>query len=347
MDVPGSPGIRPRLARVVLGIGAVLWAVSWALPLRGQGTGRDTIYGKVTGPDGRPVEIEVRLQEVTRTVVNSAYSDSNGEFAFQGVADGVYYVTVESDLYQPAEVQTHVEFSVSPQVHILVPLISRSPRTSQPQQGFGNSPHVVSLQELLAKFPKKAVKAYEKGNKQLQNGDREGAIRSYQRALALAPGMYPALNNLGNAHLQGREMGQAEAAFRQALALDPGDPEPYINLGHLFFETRRYPEAEDHLRKGLNLNPNSPLGLFFLGATCIRLGNWSAAEANLQKALAQNDPAVAVAHLELATLYLKTRRRENARRELEAFLKEQPQAPQAEQVRQMLVRLGNPPQQPK
>lgn len=347
LKMQSGPGISFSLAHFTAALGLALCVLTSGTSSRGQGTGPDTIRGKVSGPDGRPVEVEVKLRTVARNVVNSAYTSSNGEFTFQAVADGVYYVSVESDLYQPAEVVTRVEWSANPWANVDIILAARPSQTPKAQSGYRHNSHTISIQELRAKFPRKAVKEYEKGNEQMKHGEREAAIRSYRKATALAPGLYPALNNLGNAYLEGKQMPEAEEVFRQALAADPEGAEPYINLGHLYYESRRYGEAEKFLLRGLDRSSDSALGYFFLGSTYARLGNLREAETNLKKALSLDDPRVAVAHLELANIYVRTNHQRHALEELEAFLKKRPQDPQAEQIRRTLARLKNQSEQPR
>lgn len=332
---------------LVAGVCLALCVPTSGRPSRGQGAGSDTIRGKVSGPDGQPVEVAVKLRTVALNVVDSTYSNSNGEFTFQGVADGVYHVSVESDLYQPVEVVTRVEWSTNPLANVDISLAARPSQTPKAQGGYRHGSHTISIQELRAKFPRKAIKEYEKGNEQMKRGEREAAIRSYRKATALAPALYPALNNLGNAYLEGKQMSEAEEVFRRALAVNPEGAEPYINLGHLYYESRRYDEAEKFLLRGLDRSSDSALGYFFLGSTHARLGHFREAEINLKKALSLDDPGVAVAHVELANLYLRTNRQRNALEELEAFLKKRPQDPQAEQIRRTLTRLKEQSEQPR
>lgn len=332
---------RPAVSVAFLGMAFCFFAITGRL--FAQGTGLCTIHGRVSGPEGRPVEVEVKLREITRTVVNSTISDSNGEFTFQAVADGRYYVTVESDLYQHAEVSANVEWGINSWANVAV-FLSPLPRTKQ--SGDRADSKFTTVQELLGKFPKKAVKEYEKGNEQLKRGEDGAAILSYKKALSLAPSMYLALNGLGNAYLRASRLSEAESAFLDALAADPGGAEPCINLGHLYYESKRYDQAEKFLLQGLKHAPDSAMAYFFLGSTYARLGRAQEAEANLQKALGQNDPTVAIAHLELANLYLQENRRENARTQLEDYLAIQPQDPQADHIRQTLARLKKQPDQP-
>lgn len=313
--------------------------------LRAQGTGQNIIRGKVSGPDGRPVEVQVNLREVTRNVVNSTLSNSNGDFTFEMVGDGRYYVTVDSDLYQHSEVATRVAWSINPYAVVLVSLAPLPGTSKKPEGEIQKGSPSITVQELKAKFSKKAVKEYEKGNTQMGRGEVEAAIESYQRAVALAPEMYPALNNLGNAYLGLKRLPEAEAAFRKALAANPGGAEPCINLGHLFYERKQYDQAEKFLRRGLERYPHSALAYLLLGFTYARTGNLQAAETNFLNSLAQNDASVVGAHLELANLYLRTNRRHKAREQLEAYLQAQPNDPQADRIRQTIARLKNPAEQ--
>ncbi len=59
-----------------------------------------------------------------------------------------------------------------------------------------------SSRELSAKHPlppfnPKAVKEFDKGNKERQNGNSQAALERYQKALRIDANFYPALNNMG------------------------------------------------------------------------------------------------------------------------------------------------------
>lgn len=307
--------------------------------LLGVGSGPNIIRGKVTGPGGRPInEIEVRLQNQAGYVIDSTYTESTGEFIFRGVRDGIYHVIVVDDRYKRGEVSARVQQTVLSMDFVFISLEPRDESTSSPP-AYADGSHAVSVKELKAKFPKEAVKQYEKGNSRMQHGDLEGAIEHLEKAVALAPEMYPAMNNLGTAYLQARQMDKAKAVFEKALAANPNSADSYVNLGHLYFETHQYSQAEKSLLRGLERNPGAALAYFFLGLTYEHMGKLPEAEMNLRKALDQNDPAVAMAHLVLANLFMRTDRQGKAREQLETFLRDRPNDPQADHVRQILARL--------
>jgi len=174
----------PRLFICGAHLGVAVWIMlfGWAapLPVRAQGIGQNTIRGNVTGPDGRPVEVEVKLLEVTRTVIAGTLSDSNGGYTFQAVADGVYFVTVDSDAYQHLEVSTHVAWPVNPINEALLSLTPRIPSQPSAPNGYRSGAKVVSIQALKVRFPKQAVKAKESPEGPLAGQVRQALARLKQ-----------------------------------------------------------------------------------------------------------------------------------------------------------------------
>ena len=305
--------------------------------LAGQGSGQDTIRGRVSGPGGRPVEVKVQLQNQAGYVVDTVFSDSQGDFTFETVRDGVYHVFVEDERFRRAEVTAHVLSTIMPSDIVFLNLEPRAGNTTSSPAN-PNGRQTISVKELKTKYPKGAVKEYEKGNSKMVGGDAKGAIPHYEKALTLAPKMYLVLNNLGNAYLQTRDMAKAEDVFLQAVAADSEAADPYLNLGHLYYETRHYARAEQMLREGLRRDPRAAMGFFFLGLTEARTGKVQEAETNLQEALEQDDPRVVSAHLVLAELYMDSQP-SKAREQLEEYLKIRPEDPQADRIRQALARL--------
>lgn len=309
----------------------------WPAILPAQKTGAHIILGKVVGPDGRGVQVRVVLQNEIGIVIDEIYSNSEGHFDFRYLEKGSYLVVVDDPSYRRAETRT--DFNTTSLVASVN--ISLKPHDSPEKRSppFESGSSTVSLKELRSKYPKKAVREYEKGNASLQHGDAKVAIPHYEKALKLAPEMYPVLNNLGNAYLQVRQMDQAEATFRKAIAADPAAVDPVLNLGHLYYETQNYRQAEEVLLRALNKDPHVALAYFFLGLTYVRLGKSQAAIENLQKSLIGGDPRVAQAHLILANFFMRSRDFAKAREHLETYLKVQPGDPQADHIREVLSQL--------
>ncbi|MEZ5361707.1 MAG: tetratricopeptide repeat protein [Bryobacterales bacterium] len=84
--------------------------------------------------------------------------------------------------------------------------------------------HMVSLQRLKNAPPPKAVREMTKGADAVAAGDREEAIRHYQKALEIHPSYIEAYNNLGVQNLKLNRIDEAIAALEKAVELDPHLP---------------------------------------------------------------------------------------------------------------------------
>lgn len=337
---PTSP-IRLKSSHITRAVVLYTLSAPW---LFGQGSGPDSIHGKITGRGGRPLAVLVNLKTQAGYVIDTVLSDSTtGEFVFIGVRDGVYHVIVADKEYGQGEASAMVNSMFMPTTFVYISVTLPEDNSTPPPKGYSASPHAISVRELRARFPKDAVKEYERGNKKMAGGDLNGAITHFEKAVALAPEMFPAWNNLGSAYLQAHQMEKAESAFQRAITANPQGADAYLNLGHVYYEVQKYIEAERLLLRALDLNPQAALARFFLGLTYEHAGKLPAAEENLEKALDGTEPSVLTAHLVLAELFLRTGRPNKAREHLEAYLKDRPGDPQADHIRQVLARLKSDP----
>jgi tetratricopeptide (TPR) repeat protein len=273
--------------------------------------------------------------------VDSTYSDpTSGEFAFDDLRGAAYHIVVQAELYRPVDVEVVIRPIYQQVVHVNIELEHRIKHVaSQGSAPLGSESGTVRLKELEAGFSKTVLKAFEKGKRARDRGDLDEAVRHYRQALRAAPEFVPALTNLGSIYLRRQKLAEAEKVFGEAHRLDAASAEACINLGHVYLLTGRLTEAAELLRRGTRLAPYSALGHFLLGSALARQGSLAASETSLKRAVDLDDPAVVVAHLELASLYMKTQRWSEARQALETYLRASPQDPQADAIRQTLRRI--------
>ncbi len=312
-----------------------------AIPVFPQNYPGGTIRGIVADPNGRPIRVEVRLQEVNQQVVMSAYSDSTtGQFSFTNLRDTAYHVVINAESFRPVDTEVVIRSLFQQAVQVTIHLEYRERNLNSSPAGLsGLEPRTVDLKELRARYPKKALKAFDKGNHARDRGDLEQAVRHYQQALLEAPEFQPALTNLGSAYLQQHKLPEAEQAFKEAYRLEPTSAEACINLGHVYLETNRLAEAADFLRRAIERAPNSALAHFLMGMALAREGSFPAAEKNLKRAIDLDRAGMAMAYLVLANHYLKTGRWHEAGKNLQSYLSVRPEDPQASAIRQTLQRL--------
>jgi tetratricopeptide (TPR) repeat protein len=280
------------------------------------------------------VELQLRGAPIA-----SQYSDEQGRFAFYSLQSNLYHVVVSDERFYPVDYSAKLDLSV---ISTLIVQINLTPREvvkkdDLPGQEGGN-PHIVDLEQYKRHFPKPALKEFDKGVASDRKGNRDEAIKHYEKALSLAPDFYPAHNNLGSDYLTKSDFSSAQSHFEEAIKLNQSDGEAHLNLANVFLMTKNYQEAMKNVEEGLRRNPISAFGQFLLGSIYERLGKLGDAEHALREAL-KLDPKMSKVHLELVNLYLSQQKKLEASAELRSFLKDSPNDPFAPKAKEVLTRL--------
>jgi Tfp pilus assembly protein PilF len=298
-----------------------------------------SIVGQVRVAPGTelPKVILVNL-EARGTVVNSVYTDSEGRFGFNNLPGNIYHIKIEDEDYYPITetVVVDPESSATRLVNIFVN--PRSGRKAAEPAVQGGNPHLTSSAELKRLFPVAAWKEFDAGVKADAKQDTDSAIKHYEKALKIAPDIYPARNNLGTAYLSKGMAVPAREQFERAVGLNANDAAAYFNLGNLHYLQKDYTEANDWIDQGLSREPASAFGHFLKGSVSTAMGDFVSAEKELRRSL-ELDAKLAKAHLALVNLYLRQQKKDEAKVELQGFLKAFPDDPLAAKAEEVLKRL--------
>jgi tetratricopeptide (TPR) repeat protein len=284
-----------------------------------------------------PILVELQLHNAT---INSTYADGEGHFGFYELESNPYHIVVNDEDFYPVDEIANLNLEESQFAMVQIQLQPREKKTTDPlpKQPAGSNPFIVDPGDYEKRFPKKAVKEYEKGLESEKKGEKGKAIEYYQAALKIAPDYYPAHNNLGVLYLGKPDFKSAEEQFREAVRLDQNEAQAYFNLGNVLMLTGRFQEAETTLATGLQRRPDSAFGNFLQGSLYGRMGKLAEAESSLQKAV-RLDAKMPQPYLQLVNLYVRQNRREDAITQLQAFLKGFPTAAAAPQAQEMLDKL--------
>jgi tetratricopeptide (TPR) repeat protein len=286
----------------------------------------------------RQILVELRLHG---GVVESVYTDNEGHFGFSNLHANGYRIVINDEDYYPVDERADVNPDSTPYTRVLIMLRSRESKQNDDPVGAraaGGNPYLVDPSDYNKRFPKKALKEYERGVNAERKGERDEAVTHYLGALAISPDYYPAHNNLGSLYLGKADFKSAEVQFQEVIRLDQNDAQAYFNLGNVLMLTGRYPESEKALALGLQRQPASAFGSFLQGSLYERTGKLVEAEKSLRTSL-QLDSKMWQAHLQLVNLYLKENERENAISELRTFLKDFPSVPAAARAGELLLKL--------
>jgi tetratricopeptide (TPR) repeat protein len=191
-----------------------------------------------------------------------------------------------------------------------------------------NIPEFVPLPaSSIAKIEERFLDAYSflrAGMANERTGDYAGAVRSYQRGLAVQPENVELLNSLGFALFQQGKSEEAIAALEKAVAADPQHKKAHNNLALAAIDMGEFELAEAHYRESLAIEPQAAI-YNDLGFVLERQGLTEAAIDQYRKALAL-DAASASAHQNLAASLARTGDLAEAERHFRAALAQQPSA---------------------
>lgn len=135
----------------------------------------------------------------------------------------------------------------------------------------------------------------------------------FEMILEQKPGDISALCKLGVVHIKLSDWAAAADTFRRAVEMDSRNPYAHRMLGFSQMNMGDLKSAEQSLKESVTLAPDEALGHNMLGVVCQRLGKGSEAEAAYKAAIAA-DPMPGDPYYNLARLYVKLKRPEDARK---------------------------------
>ena len=121
-----------------------------------------------------------------------------------------------------------------------------------------------------------------------EDGNPDGAIEAYQRALSLGEPQPEVCFNLGNTFYSLGRIVEASASFAQATEIDPEYVEAWNNLGNTLAEIGKPDEAVPAYRRALSIEPGYADAHYNLGDTLATLNDLSGARRHWQAYLTQD-----------------------------------------------------------
>jgi type IV pilus assembly protein PilF len=169
-------------------------------------------------------------------------------------------------------------------------------------------------------------------------GVYDRALVHFKKALELKPEFTEAQNNLGTLYLLMGKWDLAIACFKKALSdITYRTPHfAYNNLGLAYYGKGVYDKAIDSYRRALQSSPSYTICYRNLGLAYEAVKRWEAAIDAYQKAISIY-PEYAAAHFDLGKLYLRFGIKDKAAGELKLALAADPDAPFANEAKQLLL----------
>jgi len=275
------------------------------------------IEGRVSLPSGFEAERYVKITlRNAQMVLFTRFTGKHGEFRFDSLSEGMYYVRAEIDEFEPAEQKIALGRGIVSEVNLQL--------REKKAHYASNTSRVVSVAELRQAVPSAARKQYELGLKEVNKGDVASAATYFEKALSIYPEYLAARNDLGAQFLKLKRIDEAETNFQMVMANDPKNFNAKFNLGLVRVERKDYPDAISQLNQAIVLDSTRPVARLWLGVALLESGDLASAEKELMKALVMGGPECPAAHYHLARIYVSRGDSAEAFRSVRAYLDEAP-----------------------
>jgi tetratricopeptide (TPR) repeat protein len=148
----------------------------------------------------------------------------------------------------------------------------------------------------------------------MMTGDFAGARGDLERAVELNPKLPDVYSYYGMALVRTGDGAGASEAFRKELDADPNDFNSNLELGVLLRQDQKLDQALMHLERALRLRPGDPGARFQIAAIHLATGKTDQARTELEQLVAKY-PQFTEAHVTLATIYYRLKRKADGDRE--------------------------------
>src|SRR5262249_1606794 len=307
---------------------------------------RNTIEGRVTTPDHRPIEnVRVFLQNDGYSPIANTITDGSGRFRFMNIPANAYYVEVDpvgtdyERQSQRVEVNPISQRAGSGEMFRVdfVLVLRKSARGKS-----GGNPTGADVVVFVQEVPEPAKKEYLSGMKSLEKEDFTNAVDFFKRAVEIFPDYYDALDALGSEYVRSRNYQSALPLLTHAVEVNKQGWHGFYSLGIALSESNQRNEGLAALRRALELNQNSVNTNMRLAIILAKDEATHVEAIQLLKKVTQlAGDKVPDAYGHLASLYSKHQQYREAADALEAYLKFAPHASaeQREQYKNLIEQL--------
>lgn len=314
-------------------------------PVVGISQGRNSISGIVFGESRTPmVDTYVQLLDENGTTITQTRTNGSGRYAFYNLSTGRFKVKVfpvGTDYMEQVQ-----EVQVSP-----VSAIPGSGADNQQidfylrlREGANRGPFGVPGAIFAQEVPDEAKKLYELGVSELRQKNETAGFENLKKALDVFPNYFLALDRLGTEYAARGRMNPnyfeaARILLTKALEVNPRSFSSMFGLGFTQYHQGMIKEAVDNLERAITVYNDSPNAFLWLGIAQKRVGKLVQAETSFKRANELSKGKEPDVHWQLGGLYNDQKRYAEAAAELELFLKNKPDARDAEKIKQLIAQL--------
>lgn len=304
----------------------------------------NTLRGKVRTANGVTVNNAiVELRAGSGGTVSQTVTRNEGDFTFTSLASGEYEVAVSMAGYEPAT-QTarftqpdHMRFSEVVNVEVVI-RPKKDPALAAPGTN------------LAQEVPKPARAAYERALARLREGKSVEAVAALREAIANFNDYFDAHFTLGRELFRAGKDNEALEALERARQINDHQDAVYYVFGLVMMRQEKFHVAEYAFREATRLNANSPVSRFSHAQALIELAvrnsdakqrssDLGAAEKELDRAWESSEKRLTAVYLQRARIHENRGDKEAAARDLESYMKAEPEAKNGAAIREAIAKL--------
>ena len=180
---------------------------------------------------------------------------------------------------------------------------------------------------------------YYLGNLALRAEDGPGAATEYENELKQSPDSDSVLYSLGQAYFKAGDADKALAALDRAATINPGKPETYMLMATVYGQKGDKANEDAMYKKVADIDPSKAAVLFFNAGVKAWNENRGKEAVTAYKKSIEADPSYAQAHRELGRALMGQQDTKGALEHFQAYLKLQPQAPDAKEIQEYIALL--------
>jgi Tfp pilus assembly protein PilF len=304
----------------------------------------NTIKGKVRSISGATVNNAiVELRQSSGGMIGQTVTRNDGDFAFGGLAPAEYEVAVTVTGYDPAVQMVRfrrldrMDFAEVLNIEVVI-----RPRQEAPLGPPGTS--------FVQDVPKPARAAYDRGVAKLREHKSDEAIAAFREAVGMFGDYFHAHFQLGAELYRRDKLDESLQSLERARQINEREGAVFHFFGLVMTKQRKFGVAEYAFREATRLNPGDTASHFYRGLVLIevakQLGNRPERFPELSEAEKAMTRAWELSNKKLTAVYRQKARinelrgdMEAAARELENYLKAEPNAKDAVAVREMITKL--------
>lgn len=304
----------------------------------------NTLRGKVRSSNGVTVNNAiVELRTGGGGMISQTVTRNDGDFAFSNLTAGEYEVAVMIAGYEPAfqrarfDQDQRMNFSAVLNIEILI----------RPKKDLSLSPPGTNFAQ---EVPRPARVAYERAVARLREGKSDEAVAAFREAIASFNDYFDAHFALGAELFRIGKDKEALEALERARQINDRQDAVYYMFGLVMIKQGKFAVAEYAFREATQLNANNVAYRFYHAQVLIELAirgsdarqsaaDLSAAEKELDTAWEISGKRLNAVYLQRARIHEKRGDKEAAARDLEIYLKAEPEAKNGAIIRAAITRL--------